>query len=635
MPFHRLRVNSKRYGESVGNSVAVGAGTKAAALGAVPTAEIPPVRLQSTSFYGDMGMFDVEDPPALPWGALVDRVEIGAEFAGLPGLRNPPDIRVGLWSNVGGQRRELAAIQVATQTLVPNRVQATLRPPDTLISSNRVDFLNNLALWLQAYVPAVSAKVTDTNQLMAFDGYADLFYVEKPAVALIGPDAVIGTGRPTISWNYLRPVDGYPQAYVQLFVHSAAQVAATPGLYGLDPAYVYGPNLWLYQEWTSQSEVQIGTDLGDGSSYRISMRVVQLVNGQMHWSDWAFRDFFVAVSPPAIPGVFFVRHDNADGRLMVLVRVPDVADGDTDGRPDVIELQRSHSLGDERDRDWTSVRSTFYDLRGLTIDPYPVSELLGAPSIRYVEYSDWDVGNGEGFYYRTRGINIGSADPNSRASSAWNEEGEFLGTGVTNPNFGSWSSARTFVRHPSRPWQSIGMVTMEGSFDQTESEGRAGLFEVLGRAEPVMVSDVRSSRSTTLKLGITDVDRTANFDSEGGGDPTIPAVREYRRLRKLLSTGGAVLVLAPYTRQFGDVWQRATVAVGKLTEQLAVPKIDDMRRVFTLPIREVTPLPLTVPYETFVPLQPYDGNEAMYVAAFAPWAVGGTRWVFGPVPGTD
>lgn len=108
------------------------------------------------------------------------------------------------------------------------------------------------------------------------------------------------------------------------------------------------------------------------------------------------------------------------------------------------------------------------------------------------------------------------------------------------------------------------------SFPEISTKGRRNLVEIVGRRDPVAVSDVRTLGAGTLTVATL-------TDSERAG------------LAALLADGG-IVAFSPWqpTYGFADVWY---LSIGNVTEKRVARVADEPSRYFTLEAQRVAPPP--------------------------------------------
>jgi hypothetical protein len=97
-----------------------------------------------------------------------------------------------------------------------------------------------------------------------------------------------------VTWAFA-DTDGETQAFYQIKVFTAAQYGAG----GFDP--VTSVATWDSGEIASSDNTAIIEELLLSATYRAYVRVAKDVNGTPFWSDYAFSQFVLNVTPPAVP----------------------------------------------------------------------------------------------------------------------------------------------------------------------------------------------------------------------------------------------------------------------------------------------------------------------------------------------
>lgn len=300
-----------------------------------------------------------------------------------------------------------------------------------------------------------------TGSIRVHELYVDTTYVAKPVTAPSAPTGTITTtNRPTVEWANTLDADGGAQSFYQVRVFTAAQYGAG----GFDPATstatVESDTLHVAidpddQAWTPT------TPLAD-ATYRAYVRVAQTVNGELHWSDWAYTGFVVDVDLPATPAITATAVDG-DGAIMV-----DVDHQAGTATTTHLELQRSLDAG----ATWEAMR--------LTTDTDGV--ITGLDTTVF----DLEAPNGTLMTYRARaGHDYGAGEI---AWSAWASD------------TATWQSTAWWLKAPEQP--DLNMVVVPNGVPGYQRPARQGVFQALGSSDTVIISDKRGAARGTLKLQI-------------------------------------------------------------------------------------------------------------------------------------
>jgi hypothetical protein len=309
------------------------------------------------------------------------------------------------------------------------------------------------------YTPFFEVLLSGKN-FRVYEAYVDLTYVEQPVVTVddVDPDPVGATSK-SITWVNTLDSDGGGQTRYQVRLFTAAQY----GIGGFDPAT--SPATFDTGDTASGSTSAVVAGMLTGT-YRAYVRVAQTVNGASHWSDWDFDQFDVDVETS---DVLTVAAAGSNSTASVTITV----ERDTSSEAwDLVEVQRSVDNG----ATWSPVRSATY-----------VDSTGDADTFQVVDY---EVGNDVQALYRARATRILSDDP-------------ITGSWVQSAPSASWSSTVCWLKCPDDP--ALNMPIRLKSMIQLDRPRRQGVFNVLGRNTPVVVSDVLSASEGTLDI-LVDLD---------------------------------------------------------------------------------------------------------------------------------
>lgn len=214
---------------------------------------------------------------------------------------------------------------------------------------------------------AATASFTHTSgsgQIRLYEAYLDVYYVTQPTLTVDAPTSTVSdTNQPTIEWTPTLDADGGAQGFYEVKVYTDAQYLAG----GFDPDTT-SPTVGTEDDAGFNLDGTIGSGtswevtspLAD-DTYRAYVRVAQTVNGDQHWSEWAYTEFTVSVLLPAVPSSFTAAPDSTNARF-ALDALPTTGNATTDR----IELQRSLDGGTT----WEQVRTVDGD--GLVYMPHVV-----------------------------------------------------------------------------------------------------------------------------------------------------------------------------------------------------------------------------------------------------------------------
>lgn len=343
-----------------------------------------------------------------------------------------------------------------------------------------------------------SADASGGATVRLYEVFVDLTYVAQPEVAVDAPSGTVSdTNMPEVSWVNTLDSDGGAQVAYEVKVF--AEAVFTDG--GFDPAT--SSPAWTSGIITSAEAVEaVDTPLAD-DDYRTYVRVAQIVNGNLHWSDWEYSEFTIDVALPAVPSVT-VTPLPASGSFFIDVDLQE--DGTTS--TDMIEIQRSVDL-----TSWVPVR-TFDSGDGLrAIDPEDETKQL----------QDWEAPILTTVYYRVRALHDYSG---VYASSAW---ADLVAATL--------SSRQWWLKDPLLPSRNVAVEL--DSYPSVQRPARAGVFQALGSTTQIVVSDTRQAERGTVSFRLDTTDA-------------------HDELLELLETSATLLLHGPATDHERDRYVRLT-----------------------------------------------------------------------------
>ena len=153
--------------------------------------------------------------------------------------------------------------------------------------------------WSQTTINGLRAKVTEYNDstdvASIFELYIDVDVAAKPTVTVSAPTGTITTSTaPDVTWAYA-DTDNKTQAYYEIKVFTAAQYNAA-GFSALTSTSTYESG-----QIASSDSTDVVGDLLLSGVYRAYVRVAKAVNGSPFFSDFAFSQFTISVTPPTVP----------------------------------------------------------------------------------------------------------------------------------------------------------------------------------------------------------------------------------------------------------------------------------------------------------------------------------------------
>lgn len=300
------------------------------------------------------------------------------------------------------------------------------------------------------------------------EAYVDLVTAEVPVAAITyptGTPAITTTNRPTYTWTHTPGSDGGAQTFYEVKVYTAAQYG--DGGFSPDTSTTH----WTSGIVVGSATSQLSGVLANSTTYRVYVRTAQTINGTAQWSAWDFEGFSIAVTTSDVSAIATTA-DDANGRILVVV--------DRSGSAwDFVEVQRSVDSGTT----WEYVRGGEYVVPATT-------SLWSTGDASNFDIYDYELANGTTAIYRARATRIVSDVP---ITGAWVESTPAI----------SWSSATAiWLKAPDDPTLNKTVkfqVVPEPSFDRPQ-----GVFGVIGRPNPVVISDVLSGGAGTLLFQTAD-----------------------------------------------------------------------------------------------------------------------------------
>lgn len=276
--------------------------------------------------------------------------------------------------------------------------------------------------------------------------YVDVVFAEQPTVEVTAPTGTVtATSSPVATWEHTPGDDGGAQSRFELAVFSATQYGIGGGFDPATSPATYRPGVQL----GASSSWVIGP-LSDATTYRTYVRTAQTINGQPHWSDWDYEQFDTDFALPEIASVVAVG-DAENGRMVIVVEQA----ADTPDEWETLTVERSSDGGDT----WSFVR-------GATDMEAPAGDL-------WTGY-DYEAPNGAPMLYRARSAT-------ATFTGEWVESESAI-----------WSSSEAWLKDPAHP--GLNRVVEITNMPVPTRSRRRGVHDVIGRAAPVVTSDVRLTR---------------------------------------------------------------------------------------------------------------------------------------------
>lgn len=153
--------------------------------------------------------------------------------------------------------------------------------------------------WSQATIDGLRVKVTEYNDTGVLGNilelYIDVDISAQPTVTVSAPTGTITTTTaPDVTWAYA-DTDNETQSFYEIKVFSSTQYSAG-GFSALTSKSTYESG-----EVASSDSTAVVGDLLLSGVYRAYVRVAKTVNGSPFWSDFAFSQFTITVTPPPVP----------------------------------------------------------------------------------------------------------------------------------------------------------------------------------------------------------------------------------------------------------------------------------------------------------------------------------------------
>ena len=321
----------------------------------------------------------------------------------------------------------------------------------------------------QSYVDGLVLDVfvdDPTKAMRAYELYVDLVYVEQPVVTAtaITPDPYTAATYVWFGWTPDLDAAGGAQTNWQVKVFDQTTWGA--GFTGLDPDT--DTPYWTNTLASGTPYTYLGP-LENSDTYRAYVRIAQTVNGVTFWSDWDYDEFTLSVTTADVDAL----EVTADPAGLIEVSV----DIDVGGHAwEYIEVQRS-----------TDAKATWQNVRGATFVDAVSSDnpFISNASSSNFAVNDYEVPNGTSAWYRARATWYSSGLP---ITGSWVESTAAV----------SWTSTDMWLKSVTDPTLNTTWRRRKTGHTRLRSR-RAGVFDVVGSAYRVVVTDVRSATSGKLQ----------------------------------------------------------------------------------------------------------------------------------------
>lgn len=306
-----------------------------------------------------------------------------------------------------------------------------------------------LTFWIEAGTAgAMSVSEASVSVTYAVAPVANITYpTGSPTLTL--------TSTPTVTWTHSAGSDGGPQTAYQLKAFTAAQYGA--GGFSPDTSTAAYDSAVV----TSSAQAAAVGPLANSTTFKVYLRTAQTINGALHWSAWD-NEIVSTNFTPATVSTVTTSAVPASGYIQVTANHSGAAWVD-------VEIERSDDGG-----------VTWVPVRGATkVTTATGNNHVTSWSSSAVVVRDHEAPNGVMVTYR------------ARASTA-------LITGAyTSATPTSWSeSLAVWLKDPNDPTLNVKVLVQEQP--QPSRAVAQGVFQPIGAAFPVVISDRRSSRVGTF-----------------------------------------------------------------------------------------------------------------------------------------
>ncbi len=434
--------------------------------------------------------------PAIPSGAKIKRIAVSARVSGEFVDVNSPN-----------QPDYYASTQFQTQLLglAAAKVAIPQGNPKTIFSQ-AVDGQLPDEWRVRFKRPASFSPVSgfgSVTDAWLYEAFVTAIWVRKPVVTVSNPTgSITNTSFPLTVWTVDADPDGGATDEAQVRIFSAAQYGAAGFNPATSPATAESGTLQAGGDGNVPTNWRTTTKLpGGGVTYRSYVRTRQ--NPLSNWSDWAYSQFTLTITPPTNPSSVTVTPEPTLGRMKINV------DGTSSPRVDAVELERS----DDGGVTWVPVRAWDTDVDYSGIAPVNGDSVLW----------DWEAPPGIPVKYRAR--NLKAFALGEWGSSDW----------VQSSN-AQWDTDQWWIKHPRLYGLNVTIkVRSQATYTRVAQQG---VFKVLNREDPVVISGGKRAlpNGEITFRSLTTAERDA--------------------LDALLDEDDALLLQAPPTHGWPDRWVR-------------------------------------------------------------------------------
>lgn len=303
----------------------------------------------------------------------------------------------------------------------------------------------------QSWVDAMTFRWYSRASELLYDVYATLVYATQPTCAVTAPTgSITTTSTPSVTWTHTPGSDGGAQTRYQVRVFSAAEYTVSGFDHGVSPC------TWTSGDTAGSNTSTTSGTLANSTTYRAYVRTAQTINGQSHWSEWAYSSFSTSFTTPDITSVT-VTADSTNARHRIVV-------SRNTGTPLWITLDVERS--DDSGTTWAAVRGA----TGVA----PAGD-------QWIGY-DYEGTNGVAAIYRARGATTLVTGPWATSTGAtWSSTSHWLKDLLTPGN----SMEIEVSGLPQRVWPIV-----------------QGVHRPVGRPDPVVTSDVRQMHTASVEFEV-------------------------------------------------------------------------------------------------------------------------------------
>ena len=304
--------------------------------------------------------------------------------------------------------------------------------------------------WSQTTIDGLRAKVTEYNDTgvlgSIYELYIDVDKAAQPTVTVSAPTGTItSTTAPDVTWAYA-DTDNETQAYYEIKVFSSAQYGAG-GFSALTST-----STWESGEIASSDNTAVVGDLLLSGTYRAYVRVAKAVNGSPFWSDFAYSQFTISVTPPTVP-TLAASWDSNLGKATLTVTGSALSGSYTS---QYFDVHRSDDAG--------SIYAGVRDGENLTPD--------GSYKAIAIDY---EAPRGGVSWYRARAVGVNASS--EEFPSAWSTVQQVL---ITNDE--TW-----WFKAVTSPSINLGSIRVLAELDTNIDEPNT-VFRPLGATRPIVVA---------------------------------------------------------------------------------------------------------------------------------------------------